>query len=147
MTPPERRSTHKERCWPDGRVGPTTLPTPRVAEAELVSYLVRHPRLPLNRHHQTRTLRHRPRSGSHDRRRLTFQTPHFQRACLVNHSPFMAEPQYRQVRGISEMKGAGTLEEMEHHPQVKRLPCPANALPRPPAFQFVMPEADSCPAP
>ncbi len=85
--------------------------------------------------------------SEHDRRRLTFQTPHFQRACLVNHSPFMAEPQYRQVRGISEMKGAGTLEEMEHHPQVKRLPCPANALPRPPAFQFVMPEAGSCPAP
>ena len=59
----------------------------------------------------------------------------------------MAEPQYGQVRGISEMKGAGTLEEMKHHPQVKRLPCPANALPRPPVFQFVMPEADSCPAP
>src|SRR5918996_5937335 len=52
MTPPERRSTHKERRWPDGRVGPTALPTPRDAEAELVSYLVRHPRLPLNPHHQ-----------------------------------------------------------------------------------------------
>src|SRR5918996_6254351 len=43
-------------------------------------------------------------------------------------------------------EGAGTLEEMKHHPQVKRLPCPANALPRPPVFHFVMPRGGSCPA-
>ena len=44
-------------------------------EFPLTTY--RHPRLPLNRHHQTRTLRHRPRSGFRDRR-LTFRTPHLQ---------------------------------------------------------------------
>src|SRR5918996_4486384 len=38
-------------------------------------------------------------------------------------------------------EGGRDLEEMEHHPQVKRLPCPANALPRPPAF------SSSCPRP
>jgi hypothetical protein len=53
----------------------------------------------------------------------------------------MAEPQYGQVRGISEMKGAGTLEEMEHHPQGEAIALPGQRPSPAPSFQFVMPEA------